>query len=139
MKSSRVALVIKYLPINAGEKGSFPGLEKSPDGGYCNPLQYSGLENPRDRGTWKAIVQRDAKSQTRLKQLSIHAHILYMEVKRVNPKSIHHKKEHVSCYLIFYHLRWWIFHLIYCDNHFLMCLSSTIYLQYSENRSEVAQ
>ena len=78
MKSSRVALVIKYLPINAGEKGSFPGLEKSPDGGYCNPLQYSGLENPRDRGTWQAIIHRVAKSQTRLKQLSIHAHILYM-------------------------------------------------------------
>ena len=35
-------------------------------------------------------------------------------------------------------MRWWIFHLIYCDNNFLMCLSSTIYLQYSGNRSEVA-
>ena len=33
-------------------------------------------------------------------------------------------------------MRWWIFHLIYCDNNFLMCLSSTIYLQYSGNRSE---
>ena len=43
-----MALVIKYLPTNAGEKGLFPGLEKSPEGGYNNPFQYSGLENSMD-------------------------------------------------------------------------------------------
>ena len=39
-------------------------------GGDGNPLQYSCLENPLDRGAWQAIVHRVAKSQTRLKQLS---------------------------------------------------------------------
>ena len=38
-----------------------------------NPLQYSCLENPMDRGAWWATVHRVAKSQTRLKRLSVHA------------------------------------------------------------------
>ena len=50
--------------------GSIPGLGRSPGGGRDNPLQYSCLENPTDRGTWWVIVHRVAKSQTRLKQLS---------------------------------------------------------------------
>ena len=41
--------------------------------GSGNPLQYSCLENPVDRGTWKAAVHRVSQSQTRLKQLSTHA------------------------------------------------------------------
>ena len=39
-------------------------------------LQYSGLENPMDRGAWWATVHRDAKSQTRQKQLQAHVHTL---------------------------------------------------------------
>ena len=39
----------------------------------CNPLQYSCLENPMDRGAWWAMVHRVTKSRTRLKQLSMHA------------------------------------------------------------------
>ena len=38
-----------------------------------NPLQYSCLENPMNRGAWQAMVQRVSKSQTQLKQLSTHA------------------------------------------------------------------
>ena len=41
--------------------------------GHCNPLQYSCLENPMDRGAWWATVQGVTKSQTQLKQLSRHA------------------------------------------------------------------
>ena len=41
-----------------------------------NPLQYSCLENPMDRGAWRATVHRVAKSQTRLKRLGMHARIL---------------------------------------------------------------
>ena len=41
--------------------------------GNGNPLQYSGLENPVDRGAWWAAVNRVAQSRTRLKQLSMHA------------------------------------------------------------------
>ena len=45
---------------------SIRGLGRSPGEGSGNPLQYSCLENPMDRGAWKATVQRVAKSQTRL-------------------------------------------------------------------------
>ena len=48
-------------------------LGRSPGGGRGKPLQYSCLENPRDRGAWWATVHRVAKSWTRLKQLSTHA------------------------------------------------------------------
>ena len=49
-----------------GEVGSTPGLRRPPEGGQSNPLQYSCLENPMDRGAWRAIVRGVAKSQTRL-------------------------------------------------------------------------
>ena len=43
--------------------GSIPGLGRSPGGGHDNPLQYSCLENPMDRGAWQATVHGVAKSQ----------------------------------------------------------------------------
>ena len=65
-----MVLVVKKLPAHAGDAGdvgSIPGLGKSPGGGHGNPLQYSCLENPMDRGAWWATVCRVTKSQTRLK------------------------------------------------------------------------
>ena len=62
-----VALVVKNPPANAGDVravGSVPGLERSLGGGHGNPLQYSCLENPMDRGTWWASVLRVTKSWT---------------------------------------------------------------------------
>ena len=59
--------MVKNLPANAGdvrEEGSIAGLERSSGGGHGNPLQYSCLENPKDRGVWWAIVQGVTKSQT---------------------------------------------------------------------------
>ena len=56
--------VIKNLPANAGDVGSIPGPGKSPGEGNGNPLQYSGLENPMDRGAWWAIVHGVSKSRT---------------------------------------------------------------------------
>ena len=73
-----MALVVKNLPANAGDirdLGSIPGSGRSPGGGHGNPLQYSCLENPKDRGAWRATVHRFAKSQTRLKGLSMLSHI----------------------------------------------------------------
>ena len=49
---------------------SISGLGRSLGGGNGNPLQYSCLGNPMDRGAWRATVHRVAQSQTRLKQLS---------------------------------------------------------------------
>ena len=72
-------LVLHYLPefvqIHVhwvGELGSIPGLGRSFGGGHGNPLQYSCLENPINREAWWATVPRVAKSQTRLKWLSMH-------------------------------------------------------------------
>ena len=74
---SQVALVVKNPPAKAGDirdVSSVPGLERSPGGQHGNPLQYSYLKNPTDRGAWQATVRGVAKSQTQLKQLSTHAH-----------------------------------------------------------------
>ena len=48
--------VLKNLPANTGDPGSFPGSERSPRRANDHPLQYSCLENPMDREAWWAIV-----------------------------------------------------------------------------------
>ena len=68
-------LGVKNPPANAGdirEAGSIPGLGRSSREGHGNPPQYSCLENPIDRGTWRAIVHGVTKSQTQLKLLNMH-------------------------------------------------------------------
>ena len=52
----------KESACNAGDMGSVPGQEDSPDRGDSNLLQYSRLKNPMDRGAWWAIVQRVTES-----------------------------------------------------------------------------
>ena len=57
--------VVKKLSANAGDAGdlgSIPGPRRSPGGGNSKPPQYSNLENPMDRGAWKARVHWVAKS-----------------------------------------------------------------------------
>ena len=49
---------------NTGAPGSIPGSRRSPGEGNGNPLQYSSLENSKDRGAWWATVHGVAKSQT---------------------------------------------------------------------------
>ena len=56
--------VVKNPPANAGEVGSIPGLGRSSGGGNGNPLKYSCLGNPMDRGAWHATVHGVAQSQT---------------------------------------------------------------------------
>ena len=56
----------KEYAYNAGDPGLIPGWGRSPGEGNGNPLQYSFLENPMDRGAWWATVHGVAKSQTRL-------------------------------------------------------------------------
>ena len=63
--ASHVVLVVKSLPANVGNKrdrGLIPGSGRSPGGGHGNPLQYSCLENPMDRGAWQIIVYRVEES-----------------------------------------------------------------------------
>ena len=52
--------------------GSVPGSGRSSGREHSNPLLYSCLENPMDRGAWQAMVHRFAQSQTRLKQINTH-------------------------------------------------------------------
>ena len=53
---SLVAQIGRNLPANAGDVGLIPGSGRSPGGGNGNPLQYSCLENPMDRGAWRGTV-----------------------------------------------------------------------------------
>ena len=62
--------MIKNPPANASnirDSGLIPGLGRSPGGGHGNSLQYSCLENPMDRGAWRAMVHRITKNQARVK------------------------------------------------------------------------
>ena len=77
---------IRHLLVNGGtsgkepacqcrrlrDVGSIPKSGRSPGGWHGYPLQYSCLENPMDRGAWRAIAHAVAKSQTRLKRLTMH-------------------------------------------------------------------
>ena len=67
LRAFQMALVVRNLPANARDirdTGSILGLERSPGGGHGNPLQYSCLENPMDRGAWRAAVHSVEKIQT---------------------------------------------------------------------------
>ena len=74
--TSQVGLTVKNPPANAGnvrDAGSIPGPGRSPGGWHGNPLQYSCLENPKDRADWKAAVHRVTQSLIWLKWLSTQA------------------------------------------------------------------
>ena len=68
--------LVKNPPANVRDLGSIPGLGRSPGGGHSNPFQYSCLENPMDRGAWRAKIQSVTKSWIWLKQLGKPACIL---------------------------------------------------------------
>ena len=58
--------MVKNLPTNGGDirdTGSIPGLGRSPERGNSNPLQYSCLDNPMDRGAWQEMVHIGSQSQ----------------------------------------------------------------------------
>ena len=62
-----LGIKVKNPPANAGDirdAGSIPRSGRCPGGGHGNPLQYSCLENPMDRGAWQATVHRVTESQT---------------------------------------------------------------------------
>ena len=59
--ASHVTETIKNLPANSGDAGSIPDSGRFPGGGNDNPLQYSCLKNPMDRGAWWATVHTVTK------------------------------------------------------------------------------
>ena len=75
-----MALVVKNLSAKAGDVrdlGSIPGSQRSPGGGHGNPLQYSCLENPIDRGAWWATVHRLQRVRQNRGDLAQYIHILH--------------------------------------------------------------
>ena len=64
---------VKAYVSNAGDPAAIPEVGRCPGEGDGYPLQYSCLENPRDRGAWWAAIYGFSQSRTRLKQLSMHA------------------------------------------------------------------
>ena len=66
----------KESTCNAGDLALIPGLEWSPGEGNGNPLQYSCLENPMDRGAWQATVHGVSMSQTQLSDFHFHVQFL---------------------------------------------------------------
>ena len=68
---------VKELPAAAGDVGSILGLGRSPGGKQGNPLQYSCLGNPTDRGACRATVQGVSKSWTRPSDYHFHFQMLF--------------------------------------------------------------
>ena len=83
----------KWLRFPMQGPGLIPGSGRSPGEGHGNPLQYSCLQNPMDRGPWWATVHGVTKSQTHLKQLSMYAgyarESFYSDEKAEKPKCMH--------------------------------------------------
>ena len=65
----------KESTCNAGEQGAIPGSRRSSGEGNGNPLQYSCLENPMDRGAWQFTAHGVTKSQAQLSDY--HCHYYY--------------------------------------------------------------
>ena len=83
--------VVKNQPAYVGgtrDADSIPGLGRSPGGGHGNPLQYSCLENPRDRGAWWAAVHGVAKSRTRLSDFTFNFHFHALEKEMATHSSV---------------------------------------------------
>ena len=98
MGVSHVVLVVKHQPANARDikdLGSIPGSRRSPGGRHGNPHQYSWLENPMGRRAWWATAQGLTKTQTQLKWLTMHAHLVKSIALHRISRSICWMKSHV--------------------------------------------
>ena len=61
--ASLVAQMVKNPPANAEDSSSVPGRGRSPGEGNGNPLQYSCLGNPMDRGAWQATITKKSPTE----------------------------------------------------------------------------
>ena len=97
--------MVKNLPASAGDtrdSGSVLGLGRYPGEGGGNPLQYSCLENPIDRGAWWATVYGVTKSQTRLSTFSTTINIFRVMIFTDNTsKFTLRKNTHIKHFQIF--------------------------------------
>ena len=75
--------MVKNLLVSAGHAGDvglIPGSGRSPGGGHGNPLQYSCLENPMDRGAWRATAHGVARVRHELASEHTHMHVMLLVV-----------------------------------------------------------
>ena len=94
--ASQMVLVIKNLPATSEDVrdiGSIPGSGRFPGGKHLNPLQYSYLENPMDRGAWGDTVHGVAKSWTQLKRLGTHTQLTLV---KWHPERTQTSREHTD-------------------------------------------
>ena len=78
----------KESACNAGDLGSIPGSGISSGEGNGNPLQYSCLENPMDRGAWEAAVHGVAEGQTQLSDFTFAFHFHTLEKEMATHSSV---------------------------------------------------
>ena len=92
--------MVKNLPANAGDMGLIPELGQSSGEGHGNPLQYSCLENPMDRGAWWATVRGGCKELDTTERLtiSIFIYTYIMNHFAAHLKLTHHCKSTVFQY-----------------------------------------
>ena len=133
----------KESACNAGDLGLIPGLRRSPGGGHSNPLQYSCLENPMERGAWQATVHGVTKNQTRLSDFTslhfIHVSMTFSQIIPPSPSPTESKSLLcTSASLLLsrmqdyrYHLsKFHIYVLVYCIGVFLSGLLHSDQLQF---------
>ena len=89
--ASLVAQRVEKSACNVGDLGSIPESGKSPGEGNGNPLQYSCLENPMDRGNQQVTVHGAAKSRTCLNNIQSKGQ---MNPKEDKAREVHHKAHH---------------------------------------------
>ena len=86
--------LVKNLLANSGDMGSIPGSGRSPGEGHGDPLQYSCLENPMDRGAWRATVHGVSTKQRQL----VHA-TMRMNLKMRSERSLTRRSPIVKFHL----------------------------------------
>ena len=87
----KVALVVKNQTANAEDirdTGLIPGSERSPGGGQGNPLQYSCLENPKDREAWWATVHKELDT-TKVMAMAPHSSTLSWRIPWMEEAAVH--------------------------------------------------
>ena len=97
----------KESTCNLGDLGSIPGLGRSPGGRACNPLQYSCLENPMDRGAWRAIVQPMGSQRVRHDLVTKAQQVSMCIISNISTLCLHswHKLQKLGIFEICYSLQ----------------------------------
>ena len=84
-----IGRVVKNPPASTGDKSSIPGSVRSPEGRNGNPIQYSCLGKPMDRGTWPATVHGGLKESDTTEHAQMHEGLVHFPRMSQNKHSCH--------------------------------------------------